>query len=216
MHASSFTVCHATAGWRTTDKRCICSPCQFLVVHEKSKGNDSLKVNSGGGDVPREGGDLSRVLSLEPYPAPIIRRPERMLHHGSHRRFGISQLVVDPQSSSPTQYLHYSTRIQEYAAARRLKRKRKKTDKPRRGMGEEDCETPIKKQVECFYFCLLYHGEPRPAEQALRDDGPPVCLHRHDQGQRPRERRHSYAAGGLRSAIAPTLSSFPRFFFRAV
>ena len=35
-------------------------------------------------------------------------------------------------------------------------------------MGEEDCETPIKKQVECFYFCLLSH-EPRPAEQALRD-----------------------------------------------
>ncbi|EOD39333.1 hypothetical protein EMIHUDRAFT_108883 [Emiliania huxleyi CCMP1516] len=32
-HASSFTVCHATAVWRTTDKRCICSPCQFLVVH---------------------------------------------------------------------------------------------------------------------------------------------------------------------------------------
>ena len=22
-HASSFTVCHATAAWRTTDKRCI-------------------------------------------------------------------------------------------------------------------------------------------------------------------------------------------------
>ena len=51
-HASSFTVCHATAVWRTTDKRCICRPCQFLVVH----------VN------------LVQVLSVRKFVAQLVRR----------------------------------------------------------------------------------------------------------------------------------------------
>ncbi|EOD21692.1 hypothetical protein EMIHUDRAFT_207711 [Emiliania huxleyi CCMP1516] len=45
-HASSFTVCHATAVWRTTDKRCICSPCQFLVVHVTSSRKKNLNLRT--------------------------------------------------------------------------------------------------------------------------------------------------------------------------